>query len=227
MENKYAIIIIIITIFVAIGIGTSLGTFINPYKEYKDDYIQVEIPAGEDLKVVNASNPRDYTSKNKTIEIGIMSFDKSNSYGKFGYAFCKAIVESNYTQYQMSGVNYNGTVYNSSGKYIIFIFDDANKNIIAISGSNLETVIRMAKTFKLLKKPASTSSNKKVPLTTSTNVNMTKYSDGINNSDIGSNYVDEPTYDENTSSDPDGSTSDTDTGTDTDSDNSEDSTWWN
>lgn len=227
MENKYAIIIIIITIFVAIGIGTSLGALINPYKEYKDEYMQVEIPAGEDLNVVNTSNPRDYTSKNKTIEIGILSFDKSNSYSKFGYAFCRAVVESNYTQYQMSGVNYNGAVYNSSGKYIIFIFDDANKNIIALSSSNLETVIRMAKTFKLLKKPTSKLSSGSISLKTPTMKNITKYSDRINNSNMGSNYVDEPTYDENISSDTDGYTSDPDTDTDTYSDSSDNSAWWN
>lgn len=179
MENKYAIIIIIITIIIAIGIGSALGFLTNQskYKEYKDAYIQVDIPADTNLKVINNSDPRVYNSTNTILTIRILSFNASNPNSEFGYALTRGVVESNYSHYKMNGVNYNETVYNDSGKYYIFIFDDVNRNIICLMSSNLDTVMHMADTFQLLKKPTFISFNSKISPVTSPKINETNISE--------------------------------------------------
>lgn len=208
LENKYAIIIIIITILTAIGIGTVLGVLANPYKQYKDDYIQVDIPADTNLKVVNSSDPRIYNSTNADLTIRILSFNASNSNSAFWYALCRGAVETNYSHYKMKGVNYDGTVYNDSGKYYIFIFDDANRDIISLMSSDLGTVIRMAETFKLLKKPSYIVSSPNLSSTVVAKKNSTKYIDeSQNTSNKESGYPNDTSNEGTTSSDSDGSTS--------------------
>lgn len=179
MNNRKLILIIVIAVIgVSIASTTAYFLLTPQYTEYSDEYIQIELPAETDLNVHSDSNPRIYKSTNDTVNITITSFNSSNNNSKIVYGFVKAHLESNLSSYKLNQTEYNGTIYNNSGEYTILIFNDTDKTMVSLHSKDLNTVIHMGQTFKLLKKPAMNITNN----TTQINEYNTQTSNKSNNS---------------------------------------------
>jgi len=91
--------------------------------------------------------------------INIISINSNASYSEEIYK----TVKNDYIKYELenstkidgSKYNHNGTIYNMTDQtgmhagYGIILFDDSNMKIITLLSTDLDTVIHMAKTFKL------------------------------------------------------------------------------
>lgn len=149
-KKKLLLLIIVIAILIIASVVTAMF-YLNSYTTYKDQNIQVEVPYGTefDIKEQVDSNV-EYKSKNG-IEISILTPTSDSLYNTLK----ETNLTNNTLRKALNTTKYNGDIYTlgngSDTRYQIYLEFDDMKMIVAITAKDLNTVIHIANTFKILK----------------------------------------------------------------------------
>jgi len=146
MEKKKIIILIAILTVIAI-ISSAYLVVLNSYTLYKDSNIEVEVPYRTQFNTSEIIGLGIVYTGSTGINICINKSDSQNTYDQLKKQF-KEQYKNPITQ-----TKYKGEIYTKSESdgtnYIIILYFDNEKTIVTLKAKNLDTIIRMAETFKL------------------------------------------------------------------------------
>lgn len=158
--NKKIIIILIVILVLIIAIITTSIFYFDSYEKYEDQYINVELPSDMEFKInMNKSSGLIYNSSKENTTIWIYSLEPNNFLANDSYKIAKDEILNQMKQYEFnpSKHNYDGVVYKikntttGNSTYAITLFYDDKNSIILLTSDNLDTLIHMANTFKLIR----------------------------------------------------------------------------
>jgi hypothetical protein len=146
MENRMKYIIIAVVAIIAIILFAGLAV-VTSSTLYKDSNIEVEVPYGTQFNITETIDVGIAYNSNTGVEIDIDKPNNQDTHDQLKKQFKE--------QYNapMDQDKYNGQIYNKTENddttYITILYFDNEKSIVTLKAKNLDTLIKMAKTFKL------------------------------------------------------------------------------
>lgn len=158
MNKRNIIIVAIIIAVIAVAIGATL-VVLTAYTPYEDTNIKLEVPQGTEFQIMQSNTSLEYISTNPKLHISIVSLDPNDTSVNKTYSQGKSNILKKLKNKKIneSENDYNGIIYNTTNKtsnetqYSIVLFNDSTYSTILIESDDLNTVIKAAKSFNLLK----------------------------------------------------------------------------
>lgn len=159
MNKRNIVIITILIAVVAIAIAGATLTVLTAHTPYNDTNIKLEVPQGTEFQQIQSNTSLEYISTNPNLHISIVSLDpnytslnETYSQGKSNLLKKLKNKKINESEHDYKGMIYNTTnKTNNEAQYSIVLFNDSTYSTVVIASDDLNTVIKAAETFKLLK----------------------------------------------------------------------------